>query len=66
MAVFGIEDNLFRCRKCDNIFFEEVDIKSYVTDDKKIAENTSTKSIKCIKCGEYHDISEEYDIIEQA
>lgn len=66
MAVFGIEDNIFRCRKCDNVFFEEVEIKTYITNSKKVGENTSSKAIKCIKCGEYHELSDEYDIIEQA
>ena len=66
MAVYGIEDDIFKCRKCNNVLFEEVEIKSYITDNKKVSPNTSTRAIKCIKCGEYHDISEEYDIIEQA
>lgn len=69
MAMFpGIETPIFTCRneECDSVLFEEVEIKSYITNSKKVSENTSTKALKCIKCGKYHDISEEYDIIEQA
>lgn len=69
MAVFDmIETPLFTCRnkECNSVLFEEVEIKSYITNNKKVSKNTSTKALKCIKCGEYHDISEEYDIIEQA
>lgn len=69
MAVFDmIETPLFACRneECDSVLFEEVEIKSYITNNKKVSENTSAKALKCIKCGKYHDISEEYDIIEQA
>ena len=66
MAIFGIEDDIFKCRKCNNVLFEEIEIKSFVTNNIKVSPNTAAKSLKCIKCGEYHDISEEYDIIEQA
>lgn len=68
MAIYGIETPVFTCKnqECDSVLFEEVEIKSYLTDNKRVLENTSTKSLKCIKCGTYHDISEEYDIIEQA
>ena len=68
MAVFGIETPIFSCRRegCNSVLFEEVEIKSYLTDVKKVSENTSNKALRCIKCREYHDLSEEYDIIEQA
>ena len=69
MAVFDIiEAPLFSCKnkECSSVLFEEVSIKSYIVNNKKVSENTSTKALKCIKCGKYHDISEEYDIIEQA
>ena len=69
MAVFDIiEAPLFSCKnkECNSVLFEEVSIKSYIVNNKKVSENTSTKALKCIKCRKYHDISEEYDIIEQA
>lgn len=69
MAVFDmIEKPLFVCRNkdCDNVLFEEIEIKSYITNNKKVSEYTSAKALRCIKCGAYHDISEEYNIIEQA
>ena len=49
MAVFNmIETPLFTCRnnECGNVLFEEVEIKSYITNGKKVSENTSTKALK--------------------
>ena len=53
MAIYGIETPVFTCKnqECDSVLFEEVEIKSYLTDNKRVSENTSTKSLKCIKCG---------------
>ena len=65
MALFGIETPIFKCRKCDSVFFEEVEVKSYITDDMKVSEIESKKAIKCIECGEYHYLSDEYDIIDE-
>lgn len=66
MAVFGIEDNIFRCKGCGDVFFEEVEVKSFATNNVKVQENTKTKAIRCVNCGKYHPISDEYDLIEQA
>ncbi len=67
MAVFGIETPIFECRNndCNSLLFEEVEIKSYITNGNKVAENTSTKAIKCITCGTYQHLSDEYDIIKE-
>ena len=43
MAVFDmIETPLFTCRnkECNSVLFEEVEIKSYITNNKKVSENT--------------------------
>ena len=64
MALF-LNEKFFQC-DCGCCLFEETEIKSYYTDDKKVSEATSTKALKCIECGKYHDISDDYDIIEQA
>lgn len=67
MAVFGIETPIFECDNdsCGSLLFEEVEIKSFITNGKKVAENTSKKALKCIKCGAYHHLSDEYDIIKE-
>ena len=67
MAVLGIETPIFNCKnsECDSLLFEEVEIKSFITNGKRVAENTSTKALKCTKCGKYHYLSDEYDIIEE-
>lgn len=67
MAVFGIETPLFVCNNngCTSLLFEEVEVKSYITNNKKVAENTTSKALRCAKCGTYHNLSDEYDILEQ-
>lgn len=65
MALF-LTDEIYKCEKCGERLFEEVEVKSYITNGEKISENTSNKAIKCVNCGHYHNISDDYDLVEQA
>ena len=67
MALFGIETLVFKCENenCDSIHFEEVDVKSYLIEDDILSIAATSKKIKCIKCGAYYDIDENYKLIRE-
>lgn len=64
MAIFPeLDAKLFACKECNCNLFEEVEIKSYITDDIKVKENTNNVALKCIQCGAYHNINDDYEIV---